>query len=64
LGDDLIKVGHDLDGKLRLDTTTADKIVERICERSADAMRIILSARVCNHHTNVDCAYLALRYIS
>ena len=34
---DLIKVCHDLDSQLWFNATTADQIIERICERSTNA---------------------------
>lgn len=34
----LIEVRHDLDGQLGLDTTATNQVVERVCQRHADAV--------------------------
>lgn len=63
LGDGLVKVGHDLDGKLRLDTTTTDKIVQGICKCAADAVHILLSTMLDGDEFNRDLPRIAIHLV-
>ena len=62
LRDGLVKVGHDLDGELRLDTTTTNKIVQGVCKCAADAIHILLSTMLDGDESTF--TYDAFLYIS